>query len=228
MAIDKEIKKKVVGDWQNAFPQLTLYEQVKLYKVVGSVVIGLELITLPMRTGEYRPYFVVYPLWRKDVKTSLDTPIILREYYNNKGLQYNVPYEKHGTLFNELSDRVKKQTPLAFHGNISYKEIASVLDDYSQTFPLSAAPNSYLQAALQEAKLKIALFVGVAEAQSVLEQINKRTWDVNHFKAFDVDVSDWLQSLQAIIPNRNEFLKQIEANKRDKKISNLKNSELTL
>jgi hypothetical protein len=70
--------------------------------------------------------------------------------------------------------------------------------------------------------------VGVAEAQSVLEQINKRTWDVNHFKAFDVDVSDWLQSLQAIIPNRNEFLKQIEANKRDKKISNLKNSELTL
>jgi len=226
MAIDKEVKKKVIEDWQNAFPQLALYAQDKLYKVVGATVIGLELIKLP-RTEEYRPHFVVYPLWKKDVKASLDFPFILKEYSNKKGLQYSIPYERHSAFFSDVIESVKKQTPLPFDSNISLKKIVSVIDEHSKTPPLSAAPNSYLQAALQEAKLKIALFVGVTEAQSVLEQINKRSWDTNHFKACGVDVSKWLQSLQEVTTNRDEFLKQIEANKQDKKISQLKSSELT-
>jgi hypothetical protein len=92
---------------------------------------------------------------------------------------------------------------------------------------LSAAPNSYLQAGLQDAKFKTALFISSEEAQKVLEQINKRSWDLNHFKACGVNVNEWLQSLQAAINNRDEFLKRIELNKEDKKISQLKSSELT-
>lgn len=226
MAIDKEIKKKVIGDWQNAFPQLTLYAQNKLYKVVSSIIIGLELIKSPF-TDNYSLYFVIYPLWKKDVKTSLDYPILLKEFKNKKGFQYDIPYEKHSVFFDDVLDSIKKQSPLPFEGNISLKKLIAVLDEYSKTPPLSAAPNSYLQAALQEAKLKIALFIGVTEAQSVLEQINKRNWDTNHFKACGVDVNEWLQSLQTTISNRDEFLKQIEANKQDKKISQLKSSELT-
>lgn len=226
MAIDKEIKKKVIGDWQNAFPQLSLYAQDKLYKVVGSIVVGLELIKLP-RTEEYRPHFVIYPLWKKDVKSSLDYPIFLKEYYNKKGLQYSIPYEKHSTFFNDVLDSIKKQSPLPFEGNVASKKLMSVLDEYSKTPPLSAAPNSYLQAVLQEAKLKIALSISSEEAKSVLEQINKRSWDVNHFKAFGVDVNEWLQSLKDTITNRDEFLKQTEANKQDKKIAKLHSSELT-
>lgn len=225
MTIDKEIKKKVIEDWQNAFPQLTLYAQDKLYKVVGSIIIGLELIKLP-RADEYRPHFIAYPLWRESVKASLDFPIILKEYFNKKNLQYSIPYERHKAFFSDILESVKKQTPLSLEGDISFKKLMSVLDEYSKTPPLSAAPNSYLQATLQEAKLKIALFIGVAEAQSVLEQINKRNWDLNHFKAFGVDVSEWLQSLQATISNSDEFLKQIEVNKQDKKIAKFKSSEL--
>ena len=226
MAIDKEIKKKVIEDWQNAVPQLSLYAQDKLYKVVGSLVVGLELIKLP-RTEEYRPHFVIYPLWKKDVKSSLDYPILLKEYYNKKGLQYSIPYEKHSTFFNDVLDSIKKQSPLPFEGNLSSIELMPVLDEYSKTPPLSAAPNSYLQAVLQEAKLKIALSISSEKVKSVLEQIDKRSWDVNHFKAFGVDVNEWLQSLKDTITNRDEFLKQIEANKQDKKIAKLHSSELT-
>lgn len=226
MVMDKEVKKKVIEDWQNAFPQLSLYAQDKLHKVVGATIIGLELIKLA-RTEEYRPHFVVYPLWKKDVKASLDFPFILKEYYNKKGLQYSIPYERHSAFFNEVIESVKKQTPLPFDSNISLKKIVSMIDEYSKTPPLSAAPNSYLQAALQEAKLKTALFIGVAEAQSVLEQINKRNWDIDHFKACGVDVNEWRQSLQIAVSSRDEFLRQIEANKQDKRISLLKSSELT-
>jgi hypothetical protein len=226
MAIDKEIKKKVIGDWQNVFPQLSLYAQDKLYKVVGSIVVGLEFLKLP-RTEEYRPHFVIYPLWKKDVKTSLDYPILLKEFQNKKAFQYDIPYERHGMFFNDVLDSIRKQSPLPFEGNISFKKLIAVLDEYSKTPPLSAAPNSYLQAVLQEAKLNIALSISREEAQSVLEQINKRSWDVNHFKACGVDVNEWLQSLKETIANRDEFLKRIEINKQDKKISQLKSSELT-
>lgn len=222
----KEIKKKVIEEWRTAFPQLTLYSQNKFYKKVGPIVIGIELIKLP-RTEEYRPHFVIYPLWKSNVKTSLDTPIILKEYYNKKGLQYSIAYERHSAFFIDVLESIKKQIPLAFEGDISFNKIVSVIDEYSKTPPLSAAPNSYLQAALQEAKLKMALFVSIEGAQSVLAQINKRSWDVNHFNACGVDVSKWLESLQEEISNREEFLRQIKINKQDKKVSELKNSELT-
>jgi len=226
MAVDREIKKKVAEDWKNAFPQLTLYAQNKLYKVVGSCILGIELIKSP-HTESYSPYFVIYPIWKKDVKASLDYPIFLKDFKNKKGFQYEIPYEKHSVFFSDVVDIVKKQTPLPFDGNISLKKIANAIDDSSKTPPLSAAPNSYLQAVLQESKMKIALFIGVTEAQSVFGQINKRSWDTNHFKACGVDVSHWLQSLQEVINNRDEFLKQIEINKQDKKIAKLQSSELT-
>lgn len=225
VAIDKQVKKKVIEDWLNAFPQLSYYAQNKLYKVAGGVVLGLELIKLPF-TEEYRPHFVAYPLWRKDVKTCLDYPFILKEYYNKKRLQYSIPYGKHDAFFDNVVDSVKTQTPLSFDSDISLKKITSTIDEYSKTSPLSAAPNSYLQAALQESKLKIALFLGATEAQKILEQIIKRNWDINHFKAFGVDVIEWLDSLQTTIINRDAFLMQIEANTRDGKISKLKKSEL--
>ena len=93
---------------------------------------------------------------------------------------------------------------------------------------MSAAPNSYLQASLQEAILKIALFIDAAEAQNVLEQIENRNWDENHFKGCGWDVKEWLQSLRTTIFSRDEFLKQVEVNKQNKKIAKLKSSELTV
>lgn len=231
MAIDKEIKKKVILDWQKAFPQLTLFAQDKLYKVVGPIIIGLELIKLP-RTDEYRPHFVIYSLYGNkignDVKACLSGPILQQEYTNKKGFQYDVPYIKHSAFFNDVIQCVNKQSPLPFDGNISYKKILFVIDEYSKKTPWNAAPNSYLQAALQEAKLKIALFISIEEAQNVLEQINKRDWDTSHFKTCGVDVSKWLQGLQETIFSREVFLKQIELNKQDKKIVQLKSAELVL
>lgn len=226
MGIDKAIKKNVIEDWQNAFPELTMYAQNKLYKVVGSCILGIELIKSP-HTESYSPYFVLYSIWKKDIKASLDYPIFLRDFKNKKGYQYDIPYEKHNVFFDDVVDSIKIQAPLPFEGNISLKKIAAVIEDSSQKPPLSAAPNSYLQAVLQEAKCKTALFISNEEAQRVFEQINKRSWDLNHFEACGVNVNEWLQNLQTTIANREDFIKQIEANKQDKKISQLKSSELT-
>jgi hypothetical protein len=204
MAINKEAKNKVIDDWQNAFPQLSLYARDKLYKIAGPIIIGLELIKLP-RTPEYRPHFVVYPIWKQDVSTSLDFPIILKEYFDKKGFQYDIPYEKHDAFFNDVLESIDKQTLLLFDGNISFNKISSVIDEYSKTQPLSAAPNSYFQAELLAAKLKIALVISIEEAQNILEQVTRKSWDISHFQACGMDLSKWLQSLQKNISNRDDF-----------------------
>lgn len=227
MAIDKTIKKKVIEDWQLAFPYLSVYSQNKLYKVIGPVIIGLELIKLP-RTEEYRPHFVIYPLWKENVQKTLDIPILLREYYNNKRLQFNIPYEKHSLFFEEVVDYINKQTFLSFVGNISLEKLLSVLDEYSRVPPLSAAPNSYLQGVLYQAKLYISLYISSNAAENILQEIQMINWDLDHFKACGIDINNWIVGLRQSIDNRNEFLKQIEINKQDKKILKLQSSELVL
>jgi hypothetical protein len=225
MAAPKATKKKIIDDWQNAFPQLSLYSPNSLYKVLGPVVVGIELIKLP-RTEEYRPHFAMYPLWKDDVKTNFGFPIVLREFYSKKNQQFSISYEKHDTRFEEVVERVKTQMPLTFVGDISLKEVLLVLDEYSKMPPLSAAPNSYLQAALQESKFNIALYISVSAAQGILSQIKERNWDANHFSLFKTDPRQWLLYLEGKLKNRSALLEKIESNKRDGKISEFKHSEL--
>ncbi len=49
-------KKKVAAEWQSSFPELTQYAENKLYKLLGPLIIGIELIKLP-RSPKYRPHF---------------------------------------------------------------------------------------------------------------------------------------------------------------------------
>src|SRR5689334_17085087 len=108
----------VVDEWQKTFPQLTQYSQFQFLKVIGVVIIGIELVKLP-RTEQYRPHFVIYPLWKSDIKSCLDTPIILKEFYNKRGLQYSLPYDTNYIHFEEVLETIKKESPLDFDENIT-------------------------------------------------------------------------------------------------------------
>ncbi len=222
----RDIKKQVAEDWQNAFPQLTVHAQNKCYKIVGPIITGLELVKLP-KSEDYRPHFVCYPLWKQNLKACLDTPIILKEFYNKKGLQFSIPYVKHTAFFSDVLSAVKKQMPIPLEGDVSLKSLFSAIDEHSKTPPLSAAPNSYLQAVLQESKLEIALCTGNDDqVQSVLSQIQKRNWDEAHFAMWKVDVSQWLKRLQEKVNSREKLVSQVKFNKQEKKLEKLHQSEL--
>ncbi|MDR7130956.1 hypothetical protein J2X69_003315 [Algoriphagus sp. 4150] len=227
MTIDKTVKKKVTEEWLNVFCQFSEFHQNKLYKVIEPCLVGIELIKSPF-TETYSPYFVIYPLWKKDVKANLEYPILLKDFKNEKGFQLDISFENHSAFFKDVIECVKLQIPLALDGSVSFTKLMSVLDDYSKSPPLNAAPNSYLQALLEEAKLKISLYIGAPEAQNLLDQISRKSWETNHFKACGVEVSQWFQSLQEVITNRYSFLQQIEVNKQDKKIAKLQSSVLTV
>ncbi|MEH3114041.1 hypothetical protein [Pedobacter terrae] len=219
MIIDNNLKNKVTEDWKKAFPQLALFAKDKFYKVLGPLVIGIELIKLP-RMADYRPYFVIYALFGnsmgKDIRACLSGPILLEPYLNKKGGQYDVSFEKHTVLFKDMIESAYNQTPLSFSNNNSLNSLLLVFDKYSKQPPLIAAPKSYLQASLYEMRLKIALYVSTQEAESILKKIKGINWDINHFEACGVDFNKWLQSLQDVIKERDLFLEIIEQNKKKK------------
>ncbi len=225
----KKTKKRVFEEWKNAFPQLSVISQNKLYKTIGPIIIGLELIKLP-RVEEYRPHFVMYSLWGNKMGTNLDAclagPIMVKEYTNNKGFQFSIPYIKHSIFFAEALECIKKQTPLLFDTDISLEKLFCVLNEYAMTKPLSSSPNSYLQAALQEVKFNIGLYYSVIEAKVVLDEIKKRDWDTNHFKMCGVALDVWLRLIEKKLDNRESLLKIIETNKVDKKLNPLSNSDI--
>ena len=226
----RNLKKQVTEDWQNAFPQLVKYSQSKYYKILGSVLVGIELVKPPL-IDKYSPHFVIYPLWGnksgKDLKACLSVPIVLKAFYNENKQEFFIPYDKHSSEFPELLKAVKKQLPFSLEGDIPLKKLFFALDEHSKTPPLSASPNSYLQAVLMEFKLELAICSGSEkQVQVIFSQLKKRDWNLEHFKLWGIKYEEWLKKIEHKIIHKEELLLQLNINKQNKKLKKLHHSEL--
>jgi hypothetical protein len=221
------IKKQVINDWSNEYTYLSIYTQNKLYKLLGTFVIGIEILSLP-RTEDYRPVFVCYPLWKSDVKQCLDEPLFIQEIYNKQGFQFNIPYAKHSVFFREAIECTKRQVPILSKQNISLKQLLEIIDKQFAQILIKSSPVG--QAKLFEGKLLGALYINDTDAiKNVLGEVNQnsKAWHPNLFEWKYGKLDSWLQNLQLTISSRDKFLKQIEINKQEKKIVQLQSSELT-
>jgi hypothetical protein len=228
MAIDKKIKEKITEQWLNAFPQLSVFGQNKFYKIVGCCVIGIELIKLP-RSEEYRPHFVIYPLWKNEIKKCLEAPILMKQIYNKKGLQFNIAYDKHTVFFDEAVECLKKQIPISLNGNVVLKSLFEFIGGLFNDILIKS--NSAQQAKLFELEFYTALYTGSqTQIQNVLNQIQKESkgWNMKMFEIWFGKFDLWFNELKEKGNNRDLFLKQIETNKADDKIQQLKSSSLIM
>lgn len=228
MAIENEIKKKVTEDWLTSFNQLSSFAQNKLYKVVGPLIIGIELIKAS-NSEEYRPHFVIYALWRNDVQKCLDAPLLMKQLYNKKGLQFNIPYKKHLTYFNDAIECFKKQIPISLNKDVSLNLLFEFVDSLFTNMLIKTNPAE--QAKLFEVKFYTALYKGKeSQLQNVLSQIQQasKKWNMQVLETQHGKFDVWIEEMQKKGNTRDSFLKQVQNNKQDKKISNLKSSEITM
>jgi hypothetical protein len=223
-------KKSVCTQWEQALPELGSFAYNKFYKIQGPTVLGLELIKLP-RIEEYRPHFVIYPLWyNRNVDTlakCLSTPIVLFEFYNKKGNQYSIPYNLPYLELSTIIKNIKNQIPISLGNEISQKQYFSIFDKYSKTAPLNASPSSYLQAKLMRSKLELALSLNNKKiVQKTLKELMKRKWDNSHFLSWGIDYSDWVKSIEEDIIDIKSFISSAEMNKINTKLNKLPTSKL--
>jgi len=223
-----EMKKSVKDKWISAFPELSAFTQNKFYKAAGCLVIGIEAVNIPNIEG-YKVHFVVYPLWKADIKKCLDTPSIYICIENKKNFQFSIPYLKHSALISEAIECFKKQIPVSLNGDITLKSLFDFVDDCFSDIMIKS--NSAQQAKLFELKFYSALYTGSqSQTQSILSQIQyaHKKWDMRMFEIWYGKFDLWFQNLQEAILHRDDFLAQIEVNKKDKKVSKLQCSELTI
>lgn len=227
MGTDKEIKKRIAEEWLNFIPQLTFYSQNKFYRVVGCNIIGVELIKLPY-SEDYRPHFVCYSLWKNDIKKCMDVPYIYFALNNKKGFQFDIPYLKHSSYINEAIECFKEQVPILFSENFQLKSLFEVIDRSFNDFLVKS--NSAQQAKLFELKYYSALYTGSqSQVQGVLNQIHQasKNWNMQMFEMWFGKFDLWIHGLEEKVNQREDFFKQIKENMQDKKILQLKSSELT-
>lgn len=225
--MDNKTKKIIKEEWLKAFPGLSAYTQNKLYKVIGPLICGIELINLP-RSEDYRPHFVIYPLYRTDIKSCLDYPVLMFEFYNSKNLQLDLPYKDINENLKEAVQIVSDSLQLPLEGDVSLNSFYKLLD-YVQKIDSTYKSAAGRNASLLEVMFYGTLYVGnQTQTQNILNQIEQssKNWDMKVFEAWFGEFGSWFQKLQNVASDRDFLLNQVESNRSDKKISQLKFSEL--
>jgi hypothetical protein len=219
------IKKKIDDDWQSAFPQLKIFKSNRLYKVIGPLICGIDLIRLGHQE-DYRPYFVIYSLWEDSIADCLKGPYILLALKNKKGLEFSIPYIRHGHFLNEAVESAKANSLLSFDRDVMFSELEKAVDQYSA---LSSANRSALRAALLQFLVNCALYIGEKELiNRMLEKIynESESWNMQHFNLWHKDFRSWFSSLNEKVADRDVFMQTVERNKIDRKIVSLPGSKL--
>ncbi len=226
MSVSTADKKEIVNIWMGAYPSLYPYTQDKLYMVLGPFVMGIEIIKLP-RVDDYRPHFVLYPLYGNlsgnKLKDCMNFPVLLLEFFNKKGLQYSIPYINSLTLAQKVIKAVAQQLPFKIGGDVMISSLHKLIDIQINS---KLVKMQLKQPEFFEVKFYSALYVSEAEAEKVLKQIQKdsKSWDLKQFKTYYGDFDIWYDALAKT--KRDKFIAVIERNKSDKKLKKLPVSEL--
>ncbi|MGO4289868.1 hypothetical protein [Chitinophaga sp. RAB17] len=223
MTISTAVKKQITSSWLTHFPDLTAYSQNKLYKVLGPIVIGIELLSIP-RSEDYRPNFVIYPLWKENEIQCLDMPMISIEIERKNGRPFDVPYADHTKLENEAFESTSKQIipfdrNIPLHQLMLYAELA-----IQKSFPVPIAEaNNY------ELRLFSAVYASDWPlTENILDELFQvgSNWNPAGFNFKFGSFEKWYKSLEEKVRNRDLFLSQISRNLEGPKLSKLKRSEL--
>lgn len=216
--------------WLNEFAELTKYSQNKLYKILGPLLIGVELIKLP-RVEHYRPHFVIYSLLgnegESDLKSCLSYPVMLQQFFDRKKLQLSIPIKQGSVEVPDVIKQVKKSLPIPLDGDVALQTVINKIMEYSNNSTLGLSPNSYLQARLYKSLLKIVICCGEAnEYKSILSTINAKPWKEENFKLWSKNVNSWKESVNSLPNQRNSLLEVLNINLSNSKLSKLNSSNI--
>lgn len=226
MVIQAEVKRKVVADWTQAFPELTKVGERRLLRVVGPLLVGIEIVTGPQ--DSYRSYNVAYPLWRNDLKECLDYPEVLYEFVGEQGRQMFIRYDQHDMLFRKAVQSVEQDALFQFCGNISLSSLMKSIDKYERT-ALIKAQGFLARARLLRFRCLCSLYVDRIDiVKYLLSTISaeKNQWDMERFIALYGDFDRWFNSLVDLAESDGRLQQIVEMNLKEPKLARLTRASL--
>lgn len=211
----------IVSDWQKQFPILSQYTSSTLYAKADIILIGLRLDKIMSNT--YRLILEILPLWIQE-KRKISIPVFSIELFNKKGGQFFIEYQLHEYLFEAAVECANQQFGLILRENIRANDIFRLVDSFSSTLITKHNPINWHR--LFELKLALAFYSGETDLiDTVKAEIENETkyWNEKEFNhMFMKSIEEWKSDLYQKIENRETFMKQVQLNMDDKKISRLK------
>ena len=213
--------KNIVNDWKIQFPILSQYTSSTLYAKADIILIGLRLDKV--MSDAYRLILEILPLWVQE-KRKISIPVFFVELFDKDGGQFFIKYQLHKYLFEEATKCANQQFGLILRESIRANDIFRLIDSFSSTFIPKHNPIKWHR--LFELKLALAVYSGQSNLiNTIKEEIENETkyWDETDFnRIFMKSIEEWKIDLYQKMGNREIFMKQVQLNIDDKKISKLK------
>lgn len=182
---------------------------------VDCILVGLTFIKIPNR--DYKLFFTIYPLWRSNMKSCLDVPLLLQPLVDDNGLDIYL-----SDCIDIIIDRCNTQFPLLRGYNLA-EDFVRVLYKIIST-DKSMQTNFVLKMKIYELIYGVALYNNDIElAKDVYSQISSQIsgWDTKIFNYWYGDKDTTLSKLLEFEPNRCRIIENVNLNTSDPKITKL-------
>lgn len=189
---------------------LTAISTTKFYKIAGCFIIGFELIKTQ---GEIQPHFVVYPLWKDNVKECFSYPYILHCIEDSKGFNYQLPVSRILEDINTIFQNIDNYLGCDLRNHIHKDEILKIVDSYTSI----ARYIPHVQICMIELKVFLAIYFDdnllFEYAKSQMDEIYAIVGQDSFEFCADCKYEEWKSSLISVFSDRQNFLKKINENR---------------
>ena len=203
------------NEWTKRY-NLTAVSQSKYYKIVGCFAIGFELMKI---YGEIKPYFVIYPLWREDVKMCFCVSYLYHCIEDSKGLDYSLPISKMLEKKEEIFLNAEKYMGFDLTKDIHKNQILDIFDKYLynkylneySTNPVEQDSIFILKTFMATYLNDQSLFDDILASMKSMEDYarkNPQRFEQLFGKRYDF----WKEDLVSVFSNRQIIIEKINAN----------------
>lgn len=185
-------RKMITKQWRGQFPTLSIYKNIRLFRIVGPLVQGITLDRDSTNTN-YLPIFHVHNLGKQDddfISLTLKQPLLTEKtHYPDK-----ITLSRHEKEFFTIVERFKKQTPLSYLGNLTVKDVIKTYYSYIKGGETATQYPFYEYIDMIHIKIWI---LKIDDAQKLYHQIKKeiQSWPVEVRSQIDKAFFDYEKEL---------------------------------
>lgn len=229
-------KKKIMKEWQSAFPFLKFYKpdhlcNTGLYMKHDFLIIGIDFNTV---YGKYYPEFRIQGLWEVPEYSKDEYQInnVRCRVYDSKSLDINLPYRENCTEFKQAIEYAKKEYGFLVQDGMKASELLKWIHDYIivwRNAKVQSTNNPYFMLDWLIIKMALAVYFDDKDYQSSLKLEIVRfvdTWDKHWFKEqMSATVDDWFDGFYRYF-ERNRFMAQLAQRNMEPEVAKLNNCHI--
>lgn len=197
--------------WTKHF-RLTAKSTLKYYKIVGCFIIGFEF---PQKFGELQPHFVIYPLWKKNLKECFSWPYLLLHIKDSKGFDYKITLSDILENISEIITNTEKYLGVSLLDDIHSEDIIKLsLETWNKNNSYDRIAIVYIKSYMSTYLNDIVMFnQTIFSLDNLYAQMNS-DWFKRNIGEYD----KWKENLVSVFSNRQAVLDKIEENIANSKI----------